>query len=104
MTAAKTRRSSDGAMILAIIYVLGYFAMVGALFFIDIPTNNKELVLTLAGIMSTVQAAILGYYFGASKQSESLQRAPAPINVAADTAPVTATPGSTVNITEERSK
>jgi hypothetical protein len=84
------RRQTDGAMILAVLYVIGYFCMVGALFFVDIPTNNKELVLTLAGIMSTVQAAILGYYFGASKQSEQLHRAPAPSTVSADSVDVTA--------------
>lgn len=94
------RRKTDGAMVLATLYVIGYFCMVGALFFIDIPTNNKELVFTLAGIMSTVQAAILGYYFGASKQSEQLQRAPAgPSTVTADSVDVTA---DSVRVSESR--
>lgn len=62
-----------GAYALALLYTGGYLAMVGALFFVDIPPNNKEVMLTLIGIMSAAQMAIIKHYFDGSKGAEAAQ-------------------------------
>lgn len=93
------RRSDNAKDWLAFFYTMGYLLMVGALFFVDIPTGNRELMLTLGGIMSTVQAAIIGYYFGASKTTETLARSMPPAPVSTDSMAVQA---DTVQVTEER--
>lgn len=75
----------DTTRILAVVYILGFLAFVGGLFFVPIPTGNKDLILTIAGIMSTIQAAIIGYYFGSSKAAEASQRTIAASKDRADT-------------------
>lgn len=65
----------DIAGALAGLYTLSYMVMVGLLFFISIPPDNKDLVNTLVGIMSAVQMAIIQFYFGSSKNAEATQRA-----------------------------
>lgn len=65
----------DGAYILAILYTLGYLAMMGAMMFVKIPTENREILLTLAGIMSAAQLGIIKYYYDGSKGAEKAQLA-----------------------------
>lgn len=75
----------DTSRILAILYIFGFLGMVAALFFVAIPPGNKDLILTIAGIMSSVQAAIIGYYFGSSKAAELGQKTIAASKERADT-------------------
>lgn len=72
------RRSTDqveGAYALAILYTLGYLLMMGALMFVTIPVANREILLTLAGIMSAAQLGIIKYYYDGSKGAEKAQAA-----------------------------
>lgn len=78
MSVGERRKNLEqGVLFLAYMYVFGWFLMVAGLFFLEIPTSNKELILTLGGLMGSVQAAIIGYYFGASRQGT--QRAPSSV-------------------------
>ena len=65
----------DATRIVAILYIVGYIGMVGALLFLEIPDNNKEIVIALVAIMSTVQTGIISYYFGSSRNAEVAQKA-----------------------------
>lgn len=65
----------DIAGFLACLYTLGYLAMVGLLFFVEIPAANKEPLLQLFGLMSAIQMAIIGFFYGSSKNAEATQRA-----------------------------
>ena len=48
--------------------------MVGALMFFDIPQNNRELLISLVGIMSAAQLAIVKYYYDGSQASKQAQQ------------------------------
>ncbi len=65
----------QGAYCLAILFALGYLAIIGALLFVEIPAANKEVFLTLIGLMSAALLAIIKYYFDGSKGAESAQQA-----------------------------
>jgi len=56
---------------LAMMYTLGYLAMMAALMFFTVPEANEKLLYTLAGIMSGAQLAIIKFYFDGSKGSET---------------------------------
>ena len=77
-------RENTGAII-AILYTLGFFSMVGALLFFDVPTDNHDIMLSLAGSMTTIQVGIVGYYFGSSKNAEVSQKAAIAAKEKADT-------------------
>ncbi len=65
----------DGAYGLAILYTIGYLALMGSLLLHEIPASNKELLLTLAGIMSAAQLGIIKYYYDGSKGADKVQAA-----------------------------
>lgn len=65
----------DIAGVLAILYTVGYLVMVGFLFFIKIPVENKDPMLQLFGLMSAIQMALISFYFGSSKAAEATSRA-----------------------------
>lgn len=50
----------DTGRILAIMYIFAFQMFILGLFFVPIPPNNKDAILTILGITSTVQAAIIG--------------------------------------------
>lgn len=56
---------------LAAVYTIGYFICFGSILKWGIPQEpgTKEIVIGLISIMSTVQTAIIYYYFGSSKGS-----------------------------------
>lgn len=78
MAMSEERRANPNPLdiggVLAILYTIVYFAMVGLLFFKSIPPENKDLINTLVGIMSAVQMAIIQWVFGSSKNAEAQQR------------------------------
>lgn len=55
--------------ILAIVYSLGYFALLGFACFKGFPEVNREILNALLGILSAAQLQIMNYYFGSSKSS-----------------------------------
>lgn len=64
----------DTARILAIMYTVGYFVVILSVMWRGIPTENKDVVLQLIGILSIIQTGIVAFYFGGSKSAEvSLQ-------------------------------
>lgn len=65
--------ATNGAYVLAILYTVGYLAMMGALMFCEIPTSNRELLMTLAGIMSAAQLGIIKYYYDGSQGAQQAQ-------------------------------
>lgn len=54
---------------LAYTYTFGYFAILGTMFFANIPADAKDILNVLLGIMSGAQMSIMSYYFGSSKSS-----------------------------------
>lgn len=67
--------AGDTARILAILYTLGFIGMVGALLIVNVPPDNKDIVISLVSIMATVQVGIVNFYFGSSKNAEVSQKA-----------------------------
>lgn len=63
----------SGAYVLAILYTLGYLSMMGALMVLNIPENNRELLLTLVGIMSAAQLGIIKFYYDGSQGAQAAQ-------------------------------
>ena len=70
-----TDQQVDGAYALAILYTLGYFIFLGILMFVPIPDQNKELMLTLAGILSAAQLGIIKYFYDGSQGAVKAQAA-----------------------------
>lgn len=64
----------DVAGVLACFYTVGYLAMVGLLFFVQIPETNEKPLLQLFGLMSAIQMALIGFFYGSSKNAEATQR------------------------------
>jgi hypothetical protein len=65
----------DGAYGLAILYTIGYLMLIGALMLINIPENNRELLISLVSIMSAAQLGIIKYYYDGSKAADRVQNA-----------------------------
>lgn len=55
--------------ILAYAVTVGFFAMIGCLFYFPIPTNSQPVIFSLVGVLGTAWIAIITYYFGSSSQS-----------------------------------
>ncbi len=60
----------DTARILAVLYTVGYFAVILPLIWIDMPDGNKDVVLQLVGILSIIETGIVSFFFGGSKAAE----------------------------------
>lgn len=54
---------------LAMVYTIGYFALLSFACFKGFPQENKEILNALLGILSAAQLQIMNYYFGSSKSS-----------------------------------
>ncbi len=65
----------DVGGILATLYTIGFLAMVGLLYFIEIPEKNEKALLQLFGLMSAIQMALISFYYGSSRNAEATQRA-----------------------------
>jgi len=81
----RRERHVDGAYILAILYTIGYLSIMGALLFVEIPNSNREIFLSLIGIMSAAQLGIIKYYYDGTKAAESTQKAGMASRAQADT-------------------
>jgi len=74
------RRSTDdlrieGAYGLAVMFTVGYLALMGGLMFFEIPASNRELLISLVGIMSAAELGIIKYYYDGSKGAQQVQQA-----------------------------
>jgi hypothetical protein len=56
--------------VLATVVVIGFFGIVGALFFKAIPDGSKEVAYILFGTLSASFGSIMQYFFGSSKGSK----------------------------------
>ncbi len=64
------RRNSlrnDSAFVLAVLYTVGFLGMCFVVVVKEISPESRAVVQQLISIMSMIQAAIGGYYYGASK-------------------------------------
>ncbi len=66
---------AEGAYALAIMFTVGYFAFLWMLMVYPIPDQNKELMLTLAGILSAAMLGIVKYFYDGSKSADKVQSA-----------------------------
>jgi hypothetical protein len=60
---------------LAILYTIGYLGLMFMLMLHEIPSSNRELLLTLVGIMSAAQLGIIKYFYDGSKAADKTQSA-----------------------------
>jgi len=72
--ATPDRRRADAAIWLGTLVIVGFFATLVGLFTLEIPDANRDLILTLAGMLGGMVTGVTGYYFGASKQAEHFAR------------------------------
>jgi hypothetical protein len=61
------RRKWRTRLIIAVLFGAGFFAMLGLLTFIEIPTGNREVLITLLGGLGGSVATIVAFYFGDSE-------------------------------------
>lgn len=75
---------------IAAAFVGGYFIVLFAIFFVDVPTSAQPLVQVLLGALTTILTAIANYYFGSSSGSSRknkmldglLKKTPSPADAA----------------------
>ena len=58
-------------MFLAFIVALGFFGCVFFLLFKEFPANNKDLLVSLLGVLTTIFTLIMNYFFGNSSSSKA---------------------------------
>jgi hypothetical protein len=75
MDLIRAEKMDNAAYALAVLYTLGYLAFLLLLMFFNIPDNNRELLLTLLGIMSAAEMGIIKYYYDGSKGAEKITAA-----------------------------
>ena len=59
--------------VLAYMTTLGFFSALGGLYFVAIPTSNREPILLLLGTVGTAWLMVMGYYYVQSAGSVSRQ-------------------------------
>lgn len=55
--------------ILAAVFVVGYFCLIGFVLMRVIPAENKDIALMLFGTLTAAVASIISYFYGSSKSS-----------------------------------
>lgn len=65
--ALAVRRKWTARLVIAAIFGLGFFAMLGILVFHEIPQGNREVLITLLGGLSGSTITIIAFYFGDSE-------------------------------------
>ena len=64
-----TGKTDINFYVLAWVIVLGFFGLIGALMFVEIPTKQSEVMFMLFGTLSAGFGAVIQYFFGSSKGS-----------------------------------
>jgi hypothetical protein len=59
---------------LSYVYTAGYFMSLGATWHWGIPVDGHDVFVTLLGVLTAAQAAIINYYFGSSHSSASKEK------------------------------
>lgn len=57
-------------LLIAGVFGLGFFLMLGFLMFVEIPQGNREVLITLLGAMAGSVTTIIAFYFGDSDGAE----------------------------------
>lgn len=55
--------------LLAAVFIVGYFVLMGFILIKSIPVDNKDIALMLFGTLTATVAAIVSYFYGSSKGS-----------------------------------
>jgi hypothetical protein len=66
-----TGKSDTNLYVLAWVIVLGFFVLIGVLLFVPLPSDSSGVVFMLFGALSAGFGAVIQYFFGSSKSSES---------------------------------
>ncbi len=66
----RDRISILGSVIISIIVVVGFGVVCGALFFLSIPQEMKELAMLLLGILGAGFTSVINYWMGSSSSSQ----------------------------------
>ena len=72
--ALEVARMDRTTEIMGYLITVGFFSMVAALIWVDIPTGNREVVYLLAGTVTTAWLSVIAYRFGTSRGSSIKQR------------------------------
>jgi len=65
------KTNSTLLFVLAIIVIVGFFALLFSLLFLTVPETNKSLLDIITGVLTASVGSIIGYYFGSSIGSKS---------------------------------
>lgn len=65
---------NDPAFMLAVVYTFGFLGMVFIVLVRGVPPESANVTQQLISIMSLIQGAIGGYYYGASKAQIDMQK------------------------------
>jgi hypothetical protein len=65
----ETTSQDNTTKILAVAYTVAYFGCLWAVWKFGIPSESKDLLQTLLGVLTAAQATIMNYYFGSSAGS-----------------------------------
>jgi hypothetical protein len=65
---------NDPAYMLAVLYTIGFLGMSFLVATQNVPSESKDIVQYLMGIMSAVQLSIINYYYGSSKAGSDGQK------------------------------
>jgi hypothetical protein len=57
--------------VLAMIFVVGFFSLLYALTRVQIPVDNREVLIAMVGTMGGAVMTVLTFYFGSSKSSQN---------------------------------
>lgn len=57
------------ARVLAYAVTVGFFSLLAALMFVDIPATSKEVLYVMVGTLGTAWTGVFAYYFGSTKGS-----------------------------------
>jgi len=66
-----TGKGDTNLYVLAWVIVLGFFGLIGILLFVPLPEDSSGVVFMLFGALSAGFGAVVQYFFGSSKSSES---------------------------------
>jgi hypothetical protein len=58
-------------LVIAGLFGMGFFVMLGFLLFVEIPQGNREVLITLLGGMAGSVGTIVAFYFGDSEGTET---------------------------------
>lgn len=67
---AKSGQRDHTASILAYALTVGAFCVLSYLFLMDVPEDNKEIIVAMVSTLTTVWVTAMGYYFGSTSEKK----------------------------------